>query len=258
MRRTQKQFPSKKLGVIVESDEVKAIHHPLNAGVKADVSGLEPEMVAAIRKGLDTELDAGMLKLKARATVARRELEEAGDQATLQQKRAAQAADWELKYFSNTFDPNQPRGEHGRWVRSKIAKAIKAVRKAVRIAQTQKRGTQEVLSRGKYRIDMDYGRPGTLDSNIKDDGYGSAHLDYQHSPEELHHLPITLARGSIHPHEDPKKLYVVHGDHVAVLTAQKRNDGSFSHTRYGLTTHYKAQKEAGEIVKIKPALIEGR
>jgi hypothetical protein len=142
--------------------------------------------------------------------------------------------------------------------RGAIARDMKAVRKATRIARTRKRGTPGVLQRGKYRIDMPYGRPGTLDPNKLDDGYGSAHLDYQHSPEELHQLPVTLARGSVHEHESPDKLYVVSGQHVAVLTAARRNDGGISQTRYGLTTHFKDIEKADRVITTRPALVEAR
>jgi hypothetical protein len=89
-----------KLGVIKESDEVqRTAGRPVNAGLQADVSQMPAPVVKAITEGLDAEIEDGKVKLAATAKVAREEVTKAGDAATLQQKRAATAAEWEARYF---------------------------------------------------------------------------------------------------------------------------------------------------------------
>ncbi len=113
----------------------------------------------------------------------------------------------------------------------------------------------EAVRRGKYRIDFHYGRPGKTTA-IRDDGYGTSHIHAKHLEDESK-LPVTLARGTFHAHQEPGKIYAVNGDHVAILANQPRGDGGKSVTRLGLTTHFKDAKTA-QAARAGAVLLEGR
>jgi len=152
--------------------------------------------------------------------------------------------------------PDEPRDANGRWVRRQIAKDIKSVRKAYRISKNQKRDIPGIMKRGPYTVDLEHGIPGTMRKGIDDDGYGTAHLDYQHSAD-VGRFPVTLARGSWHEHENPDKIYIVHGDDVAILGKAQRADGTYSQTRLKVISHYKTPKTARRAMS-RTVLLEGR
>lgn len=211
-----------RLGVIGEETQVEGQRHGLNDGLEA-AAQFDEEFLRALRDELDLEIADGKARLAA-----------------------------------NAFDPAlHPRSKKGRFVRSAIARDIKASRRALRVSLNQKRDIRTVIKRGSYRVDFEYGRPGTIKKGVHDDGYGTSHLQHQHA-DVLHQFPVTLARGSWHAHEDPNKVYVVHKNHIAVLEKQERTDGSRSHTRFGITTHLKNRKTAHEVLAKRTVLLEGR
>ena len=144
---------------------------------------------------------------------------------------------------SADFEAKHPRGAGGRFgERTDIARQIKNGRRALRISLNQKRDMPAAVKRGNYRLDFDYGDPGKMKA-ASESGYGLSHAENKH-PDELRRLPVTLARGSFHQHEEPHKVYVVHKNDVAILSHKERNDGTRSKTRLGVTSHFQDAKTA--------------
>ena len=241
-----------RLWVIDEETEVEPQERGLNENLQTTVEKIDPALLDAAIADLDVIIADGKARIAAAPASPRLTLKPLPKfQEFIMpdgERLAANAAPFDVGLH--------PRGKKGRFVRSAIAKDIKAGRRALRISLNQKREIQNVLKRGPYRVDFQYGHPGTTRKGIDDDGFGTSHAASQHATE-LWKLPVTLARGSWHPHEKPHKVYVVHKHHIAVLKQRKRADGSFSQTRYGLTTHLKDAKTALRASQ-RAVLIEGR
>ena len=66
-------------------------------------------------------------------------------------------------------------------------------------------------------IRLDWGDAGNPHDNYKG-GHGLAHIAAKH-PEAVKELPGILANGTVYKHEQPGKLYVLHGEKYAVLAS---------------------------------------
>lgn len=95
-------------------------------------------------------------------------------------------------------------------------------------------------------IRFDHGDPGdpTPDATGRTHkgGHGISHILAKH-PDDAKHLPDVIARGSVHKHEDPAKLYVATDTHFAVL-------GPLSKGHKRVITEFEPAK-AREIMEIK-------
>ncbi len=69
-------------------------------------------------------------------------------------------------------------------------------------------------------IRLDWGDAGDPKKNYAG-GHGLSHILAKH-PEAAKQLPDILAKGDIYKHEEPGKLYVLHGNSFAVIGSLKK------------------------------------
>ena len=142
------------------------------------------------------------------------------------------------------YDPNQQRNANGEWTAGGGARAREpetkpqhdryGINDVSRLASEPDKNAKRAqtalgdvlrkrsgyVDNAAYRpetgwIRLDWGDPGNPHDNFKG-GHGISHILAKH-PEAAKALPDILARGEIYKHEQPGKLYVLHGTNYAVL-----------------------------------------
>ena len=145
---------------------------------------------------------------------------------------------------ANGYNPSQPRNADGEWTagggarprepetkpqhdRYGLNDSARLTAEPGKNAERARTALDEVMRKrsgyvdnAAYRVEtgwirLDWGDAGNPNNNYKG-GHGIAHIAAKH-PEALRNLPDVLARGEIYKHEQPGKLYVLHGTSYAVL-----------------------------------------